>query len=160
MSKWFISTQLTLQLSHFAIPLFISYLTDITEQHTLHPKCLSILYILSYRHRRERRTLHPKCLSILYILSYRHRRAAHITPKTFLSFINVYKKIYGEKKDDIGDSSERMTTGLAKLHEASMAVQRLREELSIMEKELEIASEKAEKVRNPKWFKRETSQGF
>ena len=39
-----------------------------------------------------------------------------------------------------------MTSGLDKLQEASEAVQRLREELKIMEQELAVASEKAEKV--------------
>lgn len=39
-----------------------------------------------------------------------------------------------------------MTSGLDKLQEASVAVERMREELSVMEAELAIASEKAHKV--------------
>ncbi|XP_076055179.1 LOW QUALITY PROTEIN: dynein axonemal heavy chain 5-like [Oratosquilla oratoria] len=76
----------------------------------------------------------------------RYRRAAHVTPKSFLSFISIYKKIYGDKREDIGDSATRMTSGLDKLQEASEAVERLREELAVMEKDLAVASEKAEKI--------------
>ena len=39
-----------------------------------------------------------------------------------------------------------MTSGLDKLQEASVAVERMREELSVMEAELAVASEKAQKV--------------
>ena len=39
-----------------------------------------------------------------------------------------------------------MTSGLDKLKEASQEVERLREELSVMEEELAVASEKADKV--------------
>lgn len=39
-----------------------------------------------------------------------------------------------------------MTSGLDKLQEASVAVERLREELSVMEADLAVASEKAQKV--------------
>lgn len=70
----------------------------------------------------------------------------HVTPKSYLSFISIYKKIYSDKREDIGESASRMTSGLDKLQEASEAVQRLREELKIMEQELAVASEKAEKV--------------
>ena len=42
--------------------------------------------------------------------------------------------------------STRMNQGLEKLHEASKAVELLKEELAAMEKELLIANQKAEKV--------------
>lgn len=76
----------------------------------------------------------------------RYRRAAHVTPKSFLSFISMYKKIYNEKKNEIGESAARMTSGLDKLQEASLAVERLREELFVMEENLAVASDKAQKV--------------
>ncbi|XP_068218270.1 dynein axonemal heavy chain 5-like [Palaemon carinicauda] len=76
----------------------------------------------------------------------RFRRSAHVTPKSFLSFISIYKKVYSEKKEDIGESATRMTSGLDKLQEASVAVERLREELFVMEEELAVASEKADKI--------------
>ncbi|KAK3879380.1 hypothetical protein Pcinc_016045 [Petrolisthes cinctipes] len=76
----------------------------------------------------------------------RYRRSAHVTPKSFLSFINIYKKIYNEKREEIGESAIRMTSGLDKLQEASVAVQRLKEELSVMEADLAVASQKAQKI--------------
>ncbi|XP_055955514.1 dynein axonemal heavy chain 5 isoform X2 [Patella vulgata] len=76
----------------------------------------------------------------------RYRRSTHVTPKSYLSFINGYKTIYSNKKEEIGDLAKRMTTGLEKLIEASLAVAELKKDLAVKEKELAIASEKAEKV--------------
>ncbi|CAG0887043.1 unnamed protein product [Darwinula stevensoni] len=76
----------------------------------------------------------------------RYRRAAHVTPKSYLSFINSYKSIYSDEKAKIGDLAERMNSGLAKLQEASESVARLRQELFVMEHDLAEASDRAEKV--------------
>ncbi|XP_064611990.1 dynein axonemal heavy chain 5-like isoform X2 [Liolophura sinensis] len=76
----------------------------------------------------------------------RYRRSTHVTPKSYLSFLNGYKNIYSEKHAEIGDMANRMNTGLEKLIEASHAVSELSKELAVKEKELAIASEKAEKV--------------
>ena len=82
------------------------------------------------------------CLSV-----FRYRRATHVTPKSYLSFINGYKTIYFSKREQIGELARRMNTGLAKLVEASESVAQLSKELAVKEKELALASEKAEKVR-------------
>ena len=76
----------------------------------------------------------------------RFRRTTHVTPKSFLSFINSYKAVYARKEEEIGEMSTRMNLGLEKLHEASKAVELLKEELAAMEKDLQIANQKAEKV--------------
>ncbi|XP_056016925.1 dynein axonemal heavy chain 5-like isoform X3 [Ostrea edulis] len=76
----------------------------------------------------------------------RYRRSTHVTPKSYLSFINGYKTIYSDKKNEIGELAERMNTGLEKLIEAGQQVAKLKEELAEKEKELAIASEKADKV--------------
>ena len=76
----------------------------------------------------------------------RFRRATHVTPKSFLSFINSYKEVYSRKEEEIGSMGTRMNSGLEKLQEASKAVEILKEELAEMEKELLVANQKAEKV--------------
>ena len=76
----------------------------------------------------------------------RFRRATHVTPKSFLNFISSYKDVYSRKHDEIGDMSIRMDSGLEKLPEAAESVAILSEELKVMEKELEVANQKAEKV--------------
>lgn len=76
----------------------------------------------------------------------RFRRSVHVTPKSYLSFITSYKSVYTEKKKYIGELAERMNTGLDKLVEASESVGQLSKELVVKEKELAIASAKADTV--------------
>nr|XP_012602340.2 dynein heavy chain 8, axonemal [Microcebus murinus] len=76
----------------------------------------------------------------------RYRRRAHVTPKSYLSFINGYKNIYAEKVKYINEQAERMNIGLDKLMEASESVAKLSQELAVKEKELAVASVKADEV--------------
>ncbi|GAB1610879.1 dynein axonemal heavy chain 5 [Argonauta hians] len=85
-------------------------------------------------------------MSVDYFNSY--RRQTHVTPKSYLSFINGYKTIYSERKKEITFLADRMNTGLNKLVEASEAVNVLSVELVEKEKELAVASEEADQVLN------------
>lgn len=76
----------------------------------------------------------------------RYRRRAHVTPKSYLSFINGYKNIYTEKVKFINEQAERMNIGLDKLMEASESVAKLSQDLAVKEKELAVASVKADEV--------------
>ena len=76
----------------------------------------------------------------------------HVTPKSYLSFLEGYKTIYKQKKDEIGELAQRMNTGLEKLLEAGESVAMLRVELEEKEKELAIANERAAEVlKEPCW---------
>ena len=76
----------------------------------------------------------------------RYRRSTHVTPKSYLSFINGYKEVYTTKYKEINELARRMNTGLDKLVEASASVAQLSKELAVKEKELAVASKKAEEV--------------
>ncbi|XP_046878072.1 dynein axonemal heavy chain 8-like [Hypomesus transpacificus] len=76
----------------------------------------------------------------------RFRRRTHVTPKSYLSFINGYKTVYSEKHNYIDNLAERMNIGLSKLMEASESVAQLSKDLVLKEKELAVASIKADKV--------------
>jgi len=76
----------------------------------------------------------------------RYRRQTHVTPKSYLSFIGGYKAIYDAKRSEIGQLAQRMNTGLKKLIEATESVNELSKELAVKEKELEVASKKADEV--------------
>lgn len=50
-------------------------------------------------------------LKVVCFLSFRFRRRTHVTPKSYLSFINGYKTLYSEKYTYINTLAERMNVG-------------------------------------------------
>ncbi|KAL4001217.1 B-cell CLL/lymphoma 6 member B protein [Sarotherodon galilaeus] len=76
----------------------------------------------------------------------RFRRQTFVTPKSYLSFIDSYKLVYTKKIAHVGTLAERMQTGLCKLMEAEQSVSQLSEELLVKEKELAVASQRADQV--------------
>ncbi|KAM8728478.1 dynein axonemal heavy chain 8-like [Acanthopagrus schlegelii] len=91
-------------------------------------------------------TYHEKVSETCESYFERFRRRTHVTPKSYLSFINGYKTLYAEKHNYINTLAEHMNVGLAKLMEASESVAQLSKDLQVKEKELAVASVKADKV--------------
>ena len=60
--------------------------------------------------------------------------------------MNSYKQVYASQKSEIDSLASRMNTGLDKLVEAARSVGELSKELAVKEKELAVASVKAEAV--------------
>ncbi|XP_049886262.1 dynein axonemal heavy chain 8 [Pectinophora gossypiella] len=76
----------------------------------------------------------------------RFRRQAHVTPKSYLCFLDGYKTLYKEKHLGIAEMAKRMTTGLDKLVEAAASVDVLKKELEVKEQEIKVATANAEEV--------------
>ncbi|XP_034837309.1 dynein axonemal heavy chain 8 [Maniola hyperantus] len=76
----------------------------------------------------------------------RFRRQTHVTPKSYLSFLEGYKVLYKEKHMQIAELARRMITGLDKLVEAAASVDILKKELEVKELEIKEATANAEEV--------------
>lgn len=76
----------------------------------------------------------------------KYRRSTHVTPKSYLAFLNGYKEIYSQKLHEIESMAKRMNDGLTRLVDAEKAVTVMKEELTAKEKELDIANKKADGV--------------
>ncbi|KER25686.1 hypothetical protein T265_14170, partial [Opisthorchis viverrini] len=76
----------------------------------------------------------------------RYRRTANVTPKSYISFIHGYKKVYHEQVEQVNTHISRLGSGLQKLMEAQESISKLSVELSNKEKELEVANREAEAV--------------
>lgn len=78
----------------------------------------------------------------------RFRRQSYVTPKSFLSFIDGYKKIYKQRLDEINTLAFRMSSGLSKLVDAAVQVDELREVLKKNQEEIAVKNVQVEKVSN------------
>ena len=76
----------------------------------------------------------------------RFRRTTFVTPKSLISFLESYKKLYKDKQVNIVVMSERMSSGLGKLDEAGASVSILKKDLVEMNKVIAVATEEAEVV--------------
>ncbi|XP_063230049.1 dynein axonemal heavy chain 8-like [Bacillus rossius redtenbacheri] len=76
----------------------------------------------------------------------RFRRQTYVTPKSFLSFLDGYKRIYSDRLANISNSAMRMDMGLEKLVEAQENVDELRKELEAMDKVIKVAVEETRVV--------------
>jgi dynein heavy chain len=71
------------------------------------------------------------------------RRAVHVTPKSYLAFIQAYKKVYNEKLKFIQKQENNVRVGLEKLMEAESGVDLMKDDLAKQQVELKEAEKAA-----------------
>jgi dynein heavy chain len=107
---------------------------------TVHVRCVDY-----YDRFVEKRTYLSNVLLIYVYIRY--RRHNHVTPRSFSSFLQMYRSLYESQRLIYENLLVKMNTGLNKLKEAADSVEILREELSVKEREIDEASHKAVLVR-------------
>lgn len=76
----------------------------------------------------------------------RMRRHVYVTPKSYLSFIDLYKDVYKKKYHDIDVEDKNIISGLDKLREAAEGIEELKIDLKAEEIKLKEASEVTDKL--------------
>jgi dynein heavy chain len=80
------------------------------------------------------------------------RRHVYVTPKSYLSFIDLYKVVYRKKYDGIDVEESNIVSGLSKLKEATEGVEILKIDLkkrrSKIEGSLRGSRESAKRARS------------
>jgi len=69
--------------------------------------------------------IHTSCSTVGKDSSVFDDTALTATPRNFISFLMMHKKLYNEKKDDLINNANRMEGGLSKLQEAAVTVDEL-----------------------------------
>jgi dynein heavy chain len=74
------------------------------------------------------------------------RRYVYVTPKSYLSFIDLYKEVYKKKYEGFDIEDKNISNGLEKLAEASAGVEELKIDLRKEEVKLKEASDVTDKL--------------
>eukprot|EP00485_Elphidium_margaritaceum_P015545 CAMPEP_0202728930 /NCGR_PEP_ID=MMETSP1385-20130828/185872_1 /ASSEMBLY_ACC=CAM_ASM_000861 /TAXON_ID=933848 /ORGANISM="Elphidium margaritaceum" /LENGTH=4770 /DNA_ID=CAMNT_0049395183 /DNA_START=131 /DNA_END=14440 /DNA_ORIENTATION=- len=72
-----------------------------------------------------------------YFVQY--RRHVYVTPKSYLSFINMYKQLYTAKRAEIDRKARNVHLGLSKIAKASEDVNNMKAVLAVQKEELKVA---------------------
>ena len=72
----------------------------------------------------------------------RMRRQVYFTPKSYLNYLQAYKKLYVEKYKELDQQESNFTIGVNKINEAAEAINKMKVELGVEEKKLQEATEK------------------
>lgn len=89
---------------------------------------------------------HDLVTEVCEIYFQRMRRHVYVTPKSYLSFIELYKDVYSVKYDGIDVEEANIVSGLEKLAEASQGVEELKVDLRKEEVKLKEASDVTDKL--------------
>ncbi|CAK9087235.1 unnamed protein product [Durusdinium trenchii] len=72
----------------------------------------------------------------------RMRKHVYVTPKSFLCFIEYYKKLYASKYEDVNVQEKSVNIGLRKLEEAAKSVLDMQDDIERQEKVLKMETDK------------------
>lgn len=89
---------------------------------------------------------HDLVTEVCEIYFQRMRRHVYVTPKSYLSFIDLYKEVYNKKYNGIDVEESNIVSGLSKLKEASQGVEELKVDLKKEEVKLKEASDVTDKL--------------
>ena len=90
--------------------------------------------------------VHDQVTEVCDIYFQRMRRYVYVTPKSYLSFIDLYTQVYKAKFDGIDKDDQNIRNGLEKLREASDGVEVLKNDLKKEEVKLKEASDATDKL--------------
>lgn len=90
--------------------------------------------------------VHLMVSQICDIYFARMRRQVYFTPKSYLSYLQAYKKLYIVKYTELDVQQSNFKIGVKKINEASQAIAEMKKILSQEEIKLKDASEKTEKM--------------
>jgi len=89
---------------------------------------------------------HDLVTEVCDVYFQRMRRHVYVTPKSYLSFIELYKDVYKVKYDGIDVEEANIVSGLEKLAEAAQGVEELKVDLRKEEVKLKEASDVTDKL--------------
>ncbi|KAH0574694.1 Outer-arm dynein gamma [Spironucleus salmonicida] len=90
--------------------------------------------------------VHSFVYEIIQKYSEETSRKTNITPKSFLSFLTIYKDIYQKEVSQLENQQNKLKKGLQILFDAADDIAAMRVHLETKEKELAIASKKTEEM--------------
>lgn len=76
----------------------------------------------------------------------RMRRHVYVTPKSFLSFVDLYMNVYQVKYEQIDQQEQSIIKGLSKLLEAKQDVEILKDVLVEEDQKIIAATERTDKL--------------
>jgi hypothetical protein len=88
-------------------------------------------------------TVHNRVVAACDEYFQRYRRSVHVTPKSYLSFIQAYKTLYLSKYSFVSTQENNVRSGLTKLRQAEKDVGKLQGELEQQQKDLAEADRAA-----------------